>query len=88
MSLHPEPISYVKGILSDLQGAWSSLRETVIKSPASEINERLLFHIDEGMSWGSVRDLTQMQKAIIVISNLVNQENLSNEIAKWDPKYT
>ena len=33
-------------------------------------SERLLFQIDEGMSWESVRDLDYMRKMLLVIRNI------------------
>jgi len=83
MPFQAEPIHYVKGAFSDLQGAWSCLRDAVINLPPSEIQHRLIFHIDEGMSWESVRNLKQMEKTILLISNIIQQSELSTEVHEW-----
>ena len=62
MPFQAEPIHYVKGALSDLHGAWSCLRDTVVNLPPSEIQHRLISHIDEGMSGESVRNLEQKRE--------------------------
>jgi hypothetical protein len=55
-----EPTGYEKTILSDLQGAWGVLRESVVNSAGFEGWDRALFHIDEAMSWETVRNLRLM----------------------------
>jgi len=47
-----ESTGYEKTILSDLQGAWSLLRQNVVDAAGFEGWDRALFHIDEAMSWG------------------------------------
>lgn len=83
MPFQAEPTHYVKGALSDLQGAWSCLRDAVVNLPPSEIQHRLIFHIDEGMSWESVRNLKQMEKTILLISNIIQQSEVSTEVHEW-----
>lgn len=51
MAFKSEPTHYIKGILADLQGAWSCLRHEVIESTHPDLMQRFLFHIDEGMSY-------------------------------------
>lgn len=72
MTFHTEPDGYVKSALSDLQGAWSNLRHNLVSGPFPRF-ERLLFHIDEGMSWESVRDLSAMKKALLLVRNIAAQ---------------
>lgn len=60
MVFNDEPMQYKKSILSDLEGAWSNLRDAVAERHPFPESQRLLFHIDEGMSWENVRDLEQM----------------------------
>jgi hypothetical protein len=72
MTFYEEPTHYEKTIISDLQVAWENLRKTVIELHPFPESERLLFHVDEGMSWESVRDLTQMRKTLLLIQNLGN----------------
>ena len=43
-------------------------------------SDRLLFHIDEAMSWESVRDLKIMKPLILVIENIANQSAASEEL--------
>lgn len=83
MSFQSEPTHYAKGILPDLQGTWSCLRQAIVDLPSSEIQHRLIFHMDEGMSLESVRDLNQMQKSLLLITNIVRQENLTQEITEY-----
>jgi hypothetical protein len=72
MGFDTEPTFYEKTILSDLQGAWQCLREEVASNPGFEGWERALFHIDEAMSWESVRNLRQMQRSLILIRNILH----------------
>ena len=62
MAFHTEPPHYMKTVLSDLQGAWENLRDAVVHAHPFPESDRLLFHIDEGMSWESVRNLENMKK--------------------------
>jgi hypothetical protein len=49
-----EPTGYTKTAISDLQGAWSLLRDQVVSEFGFEGSDKLLFHIDElGMCEGS-----------------------------------
>ena len=61
MTFFKESKGYEKTILSDLQGAWSVLRNLVSDTAGFEGWELMLFHIDEAMSWESVRDLPYMK---------------------------
>jgi hypothetical protein len=76
MGFDTEPTFYEKTILSDLQGAWQCLREEVAEHPGFESWERALFHIDEAMSWESVRNLRQMQRSLILVRNLLHGPEL------------
>jgi hypothetical protein len=68
-----EPSGYVKTILSDLQGAWQRLRQEVADNPGFQGWERALFHIDEAMSWESVRNLRAMQRGLLLVRNILQQ---------------
>jgi len=68
-----EPTGYEKTILSDLQGAWIVLRESVANSARFEGCDRVLFHIDEAMSWETVRNLRLMPPLLLIIRNLCLQ---------------
>ena len=83
MNFYQEPSGYQKTILSDLQGAWENLRNAVIEEHPFKDSEKLIFHINEGMSWESVRNLQQMKSTLLIIRNIVNQTNASEEIAFW-----
>jgi len=78
MTFYEEPTSYYKTALSDLQGAWQNLRETVVDAWPFPECDRLLVHIDEGMSWESVRNLDNMQKTLLLVHNIAAKppENL------------
>jgi len=78
-----EPDSYKKGILSDLDGAWTCLREAVVHAEPFPDQARLLFHIDEAMSWESVRDLSSMQATFLLIKNIAGQITLAEETKSW-----
>ena len=80
MSFYQEPTHYEKTILSDLQGAWEVLRDEVINEHASKDCSQLLFHINEAMSWESVRNLNQMKNTFVLIQSIAQQINVSDEI--------
>ncbi len=73
MSFYKEPTYYEKTALSDLQGAWTILRDTVVENFGFPGSDTIIFHIDEAMSWECVRDLNRMYPLINLIHNLANQ---------------
>ena len=73
MQFTQEPTGCEKTIISDLQGAWILLRETVVESGRFDGIERVLFHIDEAMSWEVVRDLRRMPPLLLMIRNIAHQ---------------
>ncbi|SHK16002.1 hypothetical protein SAMN02745216_02981 [Desulfatibacillum alkenivorans DSM 16219] len=73
MPFDQESTGYEKTILSDLQGAWILLRQSVVDTNGFEGWDRALFHIDEAMSWEVVRDLRRMQPLLLVIRNICAQ---------------
>jgi len=80
MPFYEEPYFFQKTIMSGLQGAWMLLREAVVEAfPFSE-SERLLFHVDEAMSWESVRDLEKMRKTLLLIRNIAVQNQAPERI--------
>ena len=80
MAFPTEQGGYVKTIFSDLQGAWEVLRESVADGGAFDGWNRVLFHIDEAMSWETVRSLDRMPPLVLIIRNLCVQGNASEEI--------
>ncbi len=80
MAFFTEPTGYEKTILSDLQGAWSVLRQSVVDSAGFEGWERMLFHIDEAMSWEVVRHLERMKPLLILVRNIALQADVSENI--------
>jgi hypothetical protein len=80
MAFQIEPTGYEKTILSDLQGAWIVLRESVANSARFEGCDRVLFHIDEAMSWENVRNLRRMPPLLLIIRNLCIQGKASDEV--------
>ncbi|MDD5267426.1 MAG: hypothetical protein PHO08_09905 [Methylococcales bacterium] len=80
MSFYQEPTHYEKTILSDLQGAWEVLRDAVIKEQASKDCSQLLFHINEAMSWESVRNLNHMKNTFVLVQSIAQQTKVSDEI--------
>ena len=73
MIFDTEPTGYEKTILSDLQGAWQCLRDEITSNPGFTGWEKALFHIDEAMSWESVRNLRYMNKCLLLVRNLIRQ---------------
>lgn len=80
MPFFREPTGYEKTILSDLQGGWLALRSLVLDSADFEGRERMLFHIDEAMSWETVRNLDRMKPLLVLIRNIAIKAKLSEDI--------
>lgn len=80
MNFYKEPTGYFKTALSELQGAWQMLRETVVEEFGFQNSDKLLFHIDEAMSWESVRNLNLMEPLILLIHNIANQSDAPKSI--------
>ncbi len=80
MVFDKEPAGYEKTVLSDLQGAWQNLRDTIVEHAGFPGWERALFHIDEGMSWESVRNLRYMSRCLLLVRNIVIQGEVSEEV--------
>ncbi len=76
MSFETEPTGYEKTVLSELQGAWQVLRNEVAEQAGFPGWERALFHIDEAMSWESVRNLKTMSKCLVLVRNLLGQDGV------------
>jgi hypothetical protein len=74
------PTGYEKTILSDLQGAWSLLRDSVVDAAGFEGWDRALFDIDEAMSWESVRNLERMPPLLLLIRNICIQGKAPQEV--------
>ncbi len=83
MNLYTEPTGYEKTIISDLQGAWENLRDAVASNAGFKEWDRILFHVDEAMSWESVRDLQRMHSTFIVIRNLAAKSEIPDTLANW-----
>jgi hypothetical protein len=80
MAFPTEPTGYEKTIFSDLQGAWIVLRESVANSARFEGCDRVLFHIDEAMSWENVRNLRRMSPLLLIIRTLCIQGKAPDEV--------
>ena len=80
MKFHEEPSHYEKTIISDLQGAWENLRAAIVDHHPFSESGRLLFYIDEGMSWDSVRNLDQMRNALLLIMNIAKMNQVPAEV--------
>ena len=80
MTFFTEPTGYNKTILSDLQGAWANLRDLVVDHSGFEGFDRMLFHIDEAMSWETVRHLQAMKPLLTLIRNIAMQGKAPEEI--------
>jgi len=82
MSFYKEPTHYKKTALSDLQGTWIVLRDTVVENFGFTGSDKIIFHIDEAMSWEYVRDLNQMYPLINLIHNLANQNEAPEPVVE------
>jgi hypothetical protein len=80
MAFYREPDGYEKTLLSDLQGSWQNLREAVVEHAGFAGWERVLLHIDEGMSWESVRNLRVMNQSLLLVRNLLMQGEAPVEV--------
>jgi hypothetical protein len=80
MAFSTESTGYEKTILSDLQGAWSLLRDSVANTGGFDGWDRVFFHIDEAMSWESVRNLDRMPPLLLIIRNLCSQGGAPAEV--------
>lgn len=83
MGFHREPKAYERTALSDLKGAWENLREEVIAAHPFPESDRILLHIEDGMSWEAVRDLDRMKKALLLVRNLVAQVEPGEDVVFW-----
>lgn len=83
MAFFEEPSQHLKTALSDLQGTWENLREAVVLAHPFPDADRLLFHIDEAMSWESVRNLRYMEKILLVVQNIAAQSRAPAEVSEW-----
>jgi len=83
MAFNTEPACYEKTAISDLQGSWGNLRRSVVDQFGFPDSDRLLFHIDEAMSWESVRNLNIMRKTFILIQNIAIQATAPEEVIEY-----
>ena len=80
MSFMKEHRTLYKTALSELQGSWQVLRAEVVKHHPFQDSDRLLFQIDEAMSWEAVRDLEYMRKNLLVIHNIAVHAKAPTEV--------
>jgi hypothetical protein len=83
MSFGTEPTGYEKTVLSELQGAWQVLRNEVAEQAGFWGWDRALFHIDEAMSWESVRNLQHMHKSLVLVRNLLWQDGVPEIVKEY-----
>ena len=83
MAFNTEPTGYEKTAISDLQGAWGNLRSAVIESFGFPDSDKLLFHINEAMSWESVRSLESMEATLLLVQNIARQTSSPDEVIEW-----
>jgi len=83
MAFITEPTGYEKTALSELQGSWGNLRNTVVNNYGFPDSDKLLFHIDEAMSWESVRNLKSMKITFILVRNIAVQTETPKEVIEW-----
>jgi hypothetical protein len=83
MSFEIEPTGYEKTVLSELQGAWQNLRDEVAEQAGFPGWERALFHIDEAMSWESVRNLQTMHRCLVLVRNLLGRDEVPETVSEY-----
>ena len=71
MVFETKSAGYKKTVLSDLQGARQNLREAAVEHPGFAGWDCALLHIDEAMSWGSVRNLQYMNRCLRLVRNVL-----------------
>ena len=57
-----------------------SAQGEVIKEHAGKNCSQLLFHINEAMSWESVRNLNHMKNTFVLVQSIAQQIKVSDEI--------
>jgi hypothetical protein len=62
---------YEKTSLSELQGAWENFKTTLLKQLPFENSDKIIFHMNEAMSWKVVRDLHEMKNIYMLIRNII-----------------
>ena len=82
MAFPTERTGYEKTVLSDLQGAWATLRESVVDARGFDGWDRVLFHIDEAMSWETVRSLDRMPPLLLIVRNLCARGTAPDEVVE------
>jgi hypothetical protein len=83
MAFVTEPAGYEKTAISDLQGSWGNLRTAVIENFGFPDSDRLLFHINEAMSWESVRNISTMSKTFLLVQNIAIRADAPEEVIEW-----
>jgi hypothetical protein len=80
MSFVEDSTGYEKTIISDLQGAWGVLRNSIVDAAGFDGWDRALFHVDEAMSWESVRNLKRMPPLLLILRNLCAQGKAPQDV--------
>ena len=80
MDFPTEPSGYARGILSDLQGAWENLRDSIVNCGGFDGVDRALLHIDEATSWEVVRRLERMLPLLLLVRNICTQGPVTEEV--------
>lgn len=80
MSFKTEPTGYEKTAISDLQGSWIILRSSVVEHSGFPDSDKILFHIDEAMSWELVRNLQQMKSTLLLVQNIAMLTKAPKEV--------
>lgn len=80
MHFYTEQASYKKISLSDFQGAWESFKHTILCLHPFPGSDRIIFHLNEAMSWEMVRDLKMMKNVYLLIRNMCLKSEKSEEL--------
>ena len=80
MHFYTEQTSYKKTSLSDLQGAWENFKHTLLCLHPFSGSDRIIFHLNEAMSWEMVRDLKKMKNVYLLIRNMCLKSEKAEEM--------
>ena len=80
MHFYTEQTSYEKTSLSDLQGAWENFKHTLLCLHPFPYSDRIIFHLNEAMSWEMVRDLKKMKDVYLLIRNMCMKSEKAEEL--------
>uniref|UniRef100_I2PWW7 Uncharacterized protein n=1 Tax=Desulfovibrio sp. U5L TaxID=596152 RepID=I2PWW7_9BACT len=80
MYFYTEQTPYEKTSLHGLQGAWENFKHTFLCLHPFSGSDRIIFHLNEAMSWEMVRDLKKMKDVYLLIRNMCLKSEKAEEL--------